>query len=127
LEFTNGIDHVCVVAKDLEKSIDFYSRIIGMKLTKRENIPATGVEIAIMTLGGENLELVHFTDGRDFHDGDGLIELIGFKVKDVFESAEYLKENGVELIGEPVRLGPNDALLFFRGPSGERLEIVQKD
>jgi len=126
MSFSTGIDHVCIIAKDMESSIDFYTRILGFELTKRETLPPAGVEVAVVTLKSANIELVKFLDDREYHDGDGLIELVGLNVEDINAAAEHLKNNGVELLGEPTILGPKDAFLFFRGPSGERLELVMK-
>jgi catechol 2,3-dioxygenase-like lactoylglutathione lyase family enzyme len=126
--FVKGIDHVCVVATDLEKSIDFYTRLLGFTLVNRERLDIQHIEIAVVAIGEANLELVKFTDTRpDFHYGDGLIEMIGVTVDDVFPVIEKLRAEGVEfLMDEPVNMGPGNYFIFFRGPSGEKLELVQK-
>jgi catechol 2,3-dioxygenase-like lactoylglutathione lyase family enzyme len=110
----------------LEKSIDFYTRILGFTCILRETLESQGIEIARVELRGDVIEFGKVLTPRpDFHYGDGLIEMIGISVPDVREAAKALRAQGVEcLMDEPVIMG-DGGFFFFRGPSGEKLELVQ--
>jgi catechol 2,3-dioxygenase-like lactoylglutathione lyase family enzyme len=121
-----GLDHICVVSPDLEKSVDFYTRVLGFTCILRETMESQGIAIARVEYLGDVIELVTFLRPRPgFHYGDGLIEMIGISVPDVRAEADALRSNGVEcLMDEPV-MTPGGGFFFFRGPSGEKLELVQ--
>ncbi|MDR1590130.1 MAG: VOC family protein [Oscillospiraceae bacterium] len=123
-----GIDHVCVVSDDLDKSVDFYTRVLGFEFVMREALESQGIEIARVQYRGDVIEFVRHTapDARPGR-GDGVIELIGISVPDVRAGAKRLRGLGVEcLMDEPVIM-PGGGFFFFRGPSGERLELVQTE
>ncbi|MDR2357193.1 MAG: VOC family protein [Oscillospiraceae bacterium] len=123
-----GIDHICVVADDPDKSVDFYTRVLGFEFVMSETLADQGIEISRVRYRGDVVEFVKHLDpdarpGR----GDGAIELIGIAVSDVRAEAKRLRELGVEcLMDEPV-MRPGGGFFFFRGPSGEKLELVQTD
>ena len=120
------MDHVAVIAKDMDESIKFYTEILGFKFLSTITIEQQGIMSSMLDCGGESLfEIVQFTDGRDYNYVDGCYELVGFTVDDLDAAVADLREKGVEfLMEEPVRMGEKDGFIFFRGPSGEKLEIV---
>jgi catechol 2,3-dioxygenase-like lactoylglutathione lyase family enzyme len=119
-----GLDHICVVSDDLDKSVDFYTRVLGFEFVMRESLPSQSIEIARVSYLGDVIEFVKHADAGAVS-GDGVIELIGISTPDVRAGAARLRELGVEcLMDEPVMM-PDGGFFFFRGPSGERLELVQ--
>jgi catechol 2,3-dioxygenase-like lactoylglutathione lyase family enzyme len=92
----------------------------------RETLEAQGIEIARVAYRGDVVELVrHLDDDAPAPSGDGVIEMIGISVPDVRAGARRLRELGVQcLMDEPVEM-PDGGFFFFRGPSGEKLELVQ--
>ena len=78
-----------------------------------------------MQSGDLVLELVEVNDGSLY--GDGVVNHIALRVTDIFGMVEYLKHKQVEFISaEPMSIGPNRYNFFFRGPSGERIELMQE-
>ena len=122
------VDHVAIIAKDLEESINFYTKILGFELIAREVIDHQKIKNAILRAAGDSfvVELVQFTDDREYYYGDGMFEVLALKVDDIFETVKMLKAQGIEfLLDEPVQMAPDDFFTFFRGPAGEKLEIIQ--
>ncbi|MDR3278706.1 MAG: VOC family protein [Oscillospiraceae bacterium] len=122
-----GIHHICVVTPDLDKSIDFYTRLLGFSFVNRDRLDAAHIEIANVVAGGADVEFIKFTDERpNFHYGDGLIEMICIEVDDIFSVSGKLRAEGVEfLMDEPGRKDSGDYFTFLRGPSGEKLALLQ--
>jgi catechol 2,3-dioxygenase-like lactoylglutathione lyase family enzyme len=122
------IEHISVVTKDLDASLKFYTELLGFELVGRERVEAQQIEVAFLRVGGSLFELVHFTDNREYNYTDGLFEVVALRVDDIFAAAETLKSRGVEmLMDKPFEINPGDYFMFFRGPSGEKLEIIQKN
>jgi hypothetical protein len=52
---------------------------------------------------------------------------MSLRVEDIFEAEKQLKEAGAEMLQEaPIPMGEGEYFTFFRGPAGEKVEIVQK-
>ncbi|MDR2356293.1 MAG: VOC family protein [Clostridiales Family XIII bacterium] len=122
-------DHIAIIAKDLDESTRFYTEILGYEIFERGELENGNLKNVRLRAPGDAfiIELLQFTDGRAYHDGDGLIEVVAMRVDDIFAAIEILKGKGVVFLQpKPVQVGPRDFFIFFRGPSGERLEIIQQ-
>lgn len=118
-------EHIGIMVSDLDRSIKFYTEVLGLKLRERIDSPQTGW--AFLTVGDTEIELI-WKKGADFNYADqGIVNHLAFTVDDVGAALEHLRRHGVELINEePVYAAPLRArLAFFRGPDGERLEIFR--
>ncbi|MHB1652869.1 MAG: VOC family protein [Desulfitobacteriaceae bacterium] len=117
-----GLDHIGIKAKDMEKSIKFYTEVLGLSLVGR--MKPGSVELVFLKLGDTVVELVEINDGGLF--GDGVVNHVALKVSDIFSAVEHLKAHDVEMISsQPMSIGPERYNFFFRGPSGEKLELLQ--
>jgi catechol 2,3-dioxygenase-like lactoylglutathione lyase family enzyme len=124
-----NIDHIALVAKDIDQSIAFYKKAFGFELLSTEDIVPLGMKNAILKLEGDGciLEIVQFTDGRDFNYADGYYELLSIRVEDIVATANDLADQGIELLEkEHLDLGGEGYFNFLRGPSGEKIELIQR-
>jgi catechol 2,3-dioxygenase-like lactoylglutathione lyase family enzyme len=123
-------DHLAIIAKDMDESVRFYTEVLGFEVFDRGEIPGQRILNTRLRAPGDKfiVELVQFTDSRDYHYGDGLIEVVALKVDDIFAAIDELKGKGVEFLTDgPNEVGPGDYFIFFRGPAGEKLEIIQNN
>lgn len=117
-----GLEHIGIKASNMDKAIIFYTQVLGFELIKR--IKPGDVELVFLKLGETVIELVEVNDGKQF--SDGVVNHIAFRVQDIFEAVEWLKSHKVDLINEePRAMGDGQYNFFFRGPSGEKLELYQ--
>ncbi len=115
-------EHVGIKAYDMKESIRFYTEILGFNLVKR--IKPGDVELVFLKLGQNVVELVEVNDESRYD--DGVVNHLALKVSDIFAAVELLKAKGVELItSEPMAIAEGCYVFFFRGPSGEKLELSQ--
>lgn len=116
-----GLEHIGIKTKDLEKGILFYTQVLGFTLVNR--MKPGDAELVFLRLGETVIELVESKEG-DL--GDGVVNHIALRVPDIFAAADYLKFHGVECVSsEPMPIGESKYNFFFRGPSGEKLELIQ--
>jgi lactoylglutathione lyase len=117
-----GLDHIGVVVKDVDKSVDFYRRL-GFTLDNEDEL---GFRLAFLSCGNCPLELIEQKDGEPRP--AGTVDHIAFEVDDVRAAVKSAKENGIEIdeamIGEAKILG-GIKNVFFAGPDGERLEFFE--
>ncbi|MDP4127298.1 MAG: VOC family protein [Bacillota bacterium] len=117
-----GVEHIGIKALDLEKAVRFYTEVLGFKFMYR--MKPGEVELVFLDLGGTVVELVEVVDGQRFE--DGVVNHLALKVSDIFKAIEHLQTHQVEMTStEPMALGEGRYNFFFRGPSGEKLELFQ--
>ena len=84
------IDFITVYTIDIEKSIDFYQRVLDFKVSRRFT-PGTGMEIVFMDdQHGHQIEFIK--DSKELpYSGSGLS--LGFYVPDIKQTAEHLEKH----------------------------------
>jgi lactoylglutathione lyase len=116
------LDFVTIQVADIEKSIDFYTRVLGMSVSRRFS-PRPGMEIAFMGEGAQ-VELIRDPQARSFQ-GRGIS--LGFHVADIEETLALLKENQVEIVHGPAAMPSGVKLLHARDLNGVELGFVQQE
>jgi lactoylglutathione lyase len=123
------IDHASITVKDMDQSIEFYCKTLGLNLVSRREIPENKAEIAfVSSSNGDNIgiELTYWREKKDWTDGDQL-DHIAFIVDDVKQMIEDLRRKGVEIAKEPYSLsGSKSTIAFIKDPNGIWLELIQK-
>ncbi|MGE5627854.1 MAG: VOC family protein [Solirubrobacterales bacterium] len=117
-----NIAHIGVVVKDLETSKKFYSEVLGLKECRSHEDER--LKIAFMDSGNGIIELIQYT-AEGLERTSGVVDHIAFKVTDIEESVDKLKNAGVKLIFDAPKPFEEGKIFFFYGPDGERLEFVQ--
>jgi lactoylglutathione lyase len=115
---------------DLERSIEFYTNVLGMQLLRRKDYPDGRFTLAFVGYGDEKnntvIELTHNwdTDSYDLGEGYGHIAI---EVDDVYQSVDTLRERGGKVIREA---GPMNAgttiITFVEDPDGYAIELLGK-
>ncbi|MCU0237703.1 MAG: VOC family protein [Acidobacteria bacterium] len=116
------INFVTIHVADIERSIDFYHRVLGMQVSRRFS-PRPGMEIAFMGGGGTQLEFIH-DDMTPAYKGRGLS--LGFYVADMEQTMALLNQNQVEIVSGPLVMKNGVKLLSARDINGVDLGFVQQ-
>ena len=123
-----GFAHTSITVLDMEASIAFYERWLGMRLTKRRQIRSNRADIAFLEDPETSalLELTWWWDKRDWTEGDELDHL-AFHVADAAALVAEAREEGVEIAKEPYSLpGSTTTLAFLKDPNGIWIELIQR-
>ena len=125
------IDHVELTVDDAEKTIGFYTGVLGFKVKSRDRIEksALGVPLNLvyLDLGGTVIEVIHYEGLRPAsppqgdHLGYGMIAL---EVDDMQKTLDYLKTKGIEASWGP-RVRERYARAEIRDPNGHSIELRQ--
>jgi lactoylglutathione lyase len=122
----NGIAHIGVVVKDAQKTADFYCRLLGCEVSG--GFEDERLKAVFLNCGSGTLEVLQYFKDGDAKRGTGVVDHIAFDVEDIDETVKKLKENGIVMLSdEPkVIMGGSKKIIFFLGPDGERLELMQQ-
>jgi len=120
--------HTMLRVGDLQKSIDFYTNVLGMKLLRQKEYPKGEFTLAFLGYGSEEdhtvLELTYNWDVSSYDVGDGYGH-IAIEVDDVYEAAEAVKKAGGKIIREagPMNAG-STIIAFAEDPDGYQIEFI---
>jgi lactoylglutathione lyase len=117
----------------LERSINFYTRLLGLQLISRRTIVANNAEIAFLRDPegkGATLELTFYRDQKKFCQPDyedRLFDHLAFETKDMKETITAMQESGIVITDEPFKLSSAGPLIaFVEDPDGTLIELIEK-
>jgi lactoylglutathione lyase len=124
--------HTMVRVKDLEKSIDFYTRLLGMKLLRRLEYPDGKYTIVFVGYGPEEthavLELTHNWEQEAAYELGNGYGHIALGVRNIYDVCSELAANGAKI---PRPAGPmkhgTTVLAFVEDPDGYKIELIDLD
>ncbi|MHB1584380.1 MAG: VOC family protein [Acidimicrobiales bacterium] len=111
-----GVDHVAVNVADVEASVAFYTRVLG--LARRSDRPDFGFRGAWMDAGGQQ---VHFMEAEV---PASLGQHFSLLVGDLDAAVAEIRSLGVE-VSDPLAVG-RDRQAFLVDPSGNTVELHQR-
>ena len=121
------VDHVEIVSRDAEKTIDFYVNILGFKIRSRHEVKMPPMrEVIYLELGDTVIEIISADDPKPRSEAPWEVGYrgIALEVEDMAKTVDYLRGNGIAIALEPVDLGDS-----FRGeirdPDGLIVELRQ--
>jgi lactoylglutathione lyase len=122
--------HTMIRVGDLDRSIKFYTDVLGMKLLRRKDYPDGKFTLAFVGYGPETehavVELTYNwgTSKYDLGNGFGHIAL---EVEDVYAACAEIKKRGGKVTREagPMKHG-STVIAFVEDPDGYKIELIQK-
>lgn len=123
------IDHIEVVSSNPERTLNFYTEILGFKIQwrfKPEKAPQR--EIVFIDLGGTQIEMFLDRDALPSSTEQRQVgyRRIGLEVEDLDKAVEYIKAKGVEISSGPVATRENLKLAEIKDPDGLPIELIQR-
>ena len=121
--------HTMLRVGNLEKSISFYTDILGMRLLRQKDYPEGKFSLAFLGYGDEKqhtaLELTYNWDTDHYDLGKGFGHL-AIEVDDVYQAAEKIRNAGGKIIREPGPMNAGETLIaFVADPDGYEIELLE--
>lgn len=122
--------HTMLRVGDLEKSLDFYTNVLGMRLLRRKDYPDGKFTLAFVgyqdEAEGAVIELTHNWDTPSYDLGNGYGH-IALEVEDAYKSCDDIKARGGKVTREagPMKHGQT-VIAFVEDPDGYKIELIQK-
>jgi lactoylglutathione lyase len=115
---------------DLERSIAFYTEVLGMRLLRRKDYPGGRFTLAFVGYGDESdtavLELTHNWDTSSYEIGSGYGH-IAIGVDNIVAVCDQMRAKGGRVVREP---GPmkngTTVIAFVEDPDGYKVELIEQ-
>ena len=136
-------EHVALSVSDLERSVQFYTRLLGFEMVRTiecpperglgriVGIPNCSARIVQLKLGEMVLELFEYKQPRgrpipaDKTQADNGLSHLGFASPDIQADYRRLLDAGVKFYSAPIEYRPQVWNAYFYGPDGETCELRQ--
>ena len=131
------LDHIGIAVRSIDEGLNFYERILGMRIDGRETVAAERVNVAMLPCGPGNsnprIELLEASEEASTiarfieKRGPGLHH-IALRVEDLNAAVSRLREQGACLLNEPQTGAAGHTYVFVHPQStgGVLLELIQK-
>ena len=121
--------HTMLRVGDLERSVKFYTEVMGMKLLRTTDRPDQKYTLAFVGYGAEDAHAVielTYNYGVDSYDMGNAFGHLAIAVPDAYKACETVKAKGGSVTREagPVK-GGSTVIAFVQDPDGYKIELIQ--
>lgn len=123
--------HTMLRVRDPDRAIDFYTRLLGMRLLRQFEVPKHARTLTFLGYGDESsqavIELEHETNRTAPYElGDGY-GYVAVGVPDVLAACDRLRNEGIELLQEPDIARKGGAkIALIKDPEGYVVELIER-
>jgi lactoylglutathione lyase len=123
--------HTMLRVGDMQRSVDFYTRVMGMQLLRTTDRPEQKYSLAFVGYesnpGQAEIELT-YNYGVDTYEMGGAYGHIALGVEDIYATCEKVRAQGGNITREPGPVkGGNTLIAFITDPDGYKIELIQRD
>lgn len=123
--------HTMIRVFDLQKSIEFYTQYLGMKVLRQTDYPDGKFTLAFIGYGDEAsntvIELTHNWDQKEPYDIGNGFGHIALGVPNIYATCSKIEESGVKISRPP---GPmkhgKTVIAFIEDPDGYKIELIER-
>jgi len=122
--------HTMLRVGDLDRSIGFYTEVLGMKLLRKKDYPDGKFTLAFVGYGDESentvIELTHNWDTDSYDTGNGYGH-IALEVDDVYDATEEIRKCGGKILRDAGPMNAGTTIIsFVEDPDGYPIELIGK-
>ncbi len=122
--------HTMLRVGDLDRSIAFYTEVLGMNLIRKSDNPQYQYTLAFVGYGDESegavIELTYNWGQADYDHGDAFGH-IALETDDIYATCDAIKSKGGQVTREPGPVkGGTTVIAFVKDPDGYSIELINK-
>jgi lactoylglutathione lyase len=122
--------HTMLRVGDLQRSIDFYTKVLGMKLLRTSENPEYKYSLAFLGYGSNpdhaELELT-YNWGVDKYDMGSAYGHIAISADDIYKTCDQVRAAGGNITREPGPVkGGTTVIAFITDPDGYKVELIER-
>jgi len=120
--------HTMLRTGNLQRSIDFYTQVLGMRLLRQQDYPEGEFTLAFLGYGDESEQSVielTYNWGQERYDLGTSYGHIAIEVDDVYKATEQIKAQGGKILRDagPMNAG-STIIAFVEDPDGYQIELI---
>lgn len=121
--------HTMIRVGNLQRSIDFYTKIMGMTLLRQSDNPQYQYTLAFLGYGDEDshtvIELTYNWDTDHYQQGNAFGHL-AIECDDIYQVCQTMRQQGINISREPGPVkGGKTIIAFVKDPDGYSIELIQ--
>lgn len=122
--------HTMIRVTELERAIQFYTEVLGMRLLRRNDYPEGRFTLAFVGYDDESqgavIELTHNWDVCEYELGNAFGH-IALEVDDAYRACDEIRQRGGNVVRDagPMK-GGTTVIAFVEDPDGYKIELIQK-
>lgn len=122
--------HTMIRVGDLDRSLAFYTEVLGMRLLRKKDYPGGEFTLAFVGYGDEGdtavIELTHNWGTSSYELGDGFGH-IALAADDIYATCDLIRDRGGKIVREPgpMKHGTTE-IAFVEDPDGYKIELIQR-
>jgi len=122
--------HTMLRVGDLQRSIDFYTKVLGMKLLRTSDNPEYKYTLAFVGYGSNpdhaELELT-YNYGVDQYEMGGAFGHLAISAENIYTACDAVRANGGNITREPGPVkGGSSVIAFVTDPDGYKIELIER-
>ncbi len=122
--------HTMLRVGDLERSLAFYTEVLGMKLLRRHDYPEGKFTLAFVGYQDEQssavIELTYNWGVEKYDLGAGFGH-IAIEVEDAYRACDQIRQRGGKVVREPGPMKHSTTVIaFVEDPDGYKIEFIQR-
>jgi lactoylglutathione lyase len=122
--------HTMIRVGNLERSLEFYTEKLGMKLLRKKDYESGRFTLAFVGYGSEEsdavIELTHNWD-TDRYEHGGAFGHLALAVDDIYATCKRLEQTGVKIPRPPGPMKHGGAVIaFIEDPDGYKIELIER-
>lgn len=120
--------HTMIRVGDLDRSLQFYTEVLGMKLLRKQDYPGGKFTLAFVGYDDEDkatvIELTHNWETSEYDLGNGFGH-IAIGAEDIYATCDAIRERGGKIVREPgpMKHGTTE-IAFVEDPDGYKIELI---
>lgn len=124
------IMHTMLRVSDLDRALDFYTKVLAMRVLRRKDYPGGRFTNVFVGYGDEAkeavVELTHNWDTKSYDPGTGYGH-IAIEVDDAYKACDEIRKRGGKVTREagPMKHGTT-VIAFVEDPDGYKIELIQR-
>jgi lactoylglutathione lyase len=118
--------HTRMRVNDLDATVDFYEKVLGLKAVDRKESPRGSKLVFLETPGSDHLlEITYFPDSGPVKVQEDLVH-VAFQVESMEAFAKHIEALGVPFSDGPTETSSGSIIAFIDAPEGYEVELIQR-
>lgn len=123
--------HTMIRVRDLDRSLDFYTRLLGMTVLRKNDYPTGEFTLAFVGYGAEDsntvIELTHNWGQEEPYELGSGFGHIALGVPDIYAVCDALAKEGVKIPRPPGPMKHGSTMIaFIEDPDGYKIELIER-